>query len=88
MKGGRKVQAPSPCIHRRNGESQVLRNGLVEYAERMWKVYAPVSRDDVSRRNPPSGTGEVAEAVNRNDGRLIKRANMKCGGEVREMMFN
>ena len=70
------------------GKAEVLCNGLVEDAKRMWKVYATIRRDVVSCRDPPSCTREVAETIDRNYGRLIKWANVECRGEVREMMFN
>src|SRR5262249_2734122 len=70
------------------GKAEVLCNGLVEDAKRMWKVYATIRRDVVSCRDPPSCTREVTETIDRNYGRLIKWADVECRGEVREMMFN
>jgi hypothetical protein len=54
------------------GKAEVLCNGLVEDAKRMWKVYATVRRDFVSCRDPPSCTREVTETIDRNYSRLIK----------------
>ena len=70
------------------GKAEVLCNGLVEDAKRMWKVYATIRRDVVSCRDPPSCTREVTETIDRNYGRLIKWTDVECRGEVREMMFN
>src|SRR5262249_36884777 len=69
-------------------KAEVLCNGLVEDAKRMWKVYATIRRDVVSCRDPPSCTREVTETIDRNYGRLIKWADVECRGQVCEMMFN
>src|SRR5215471_20583865 len=70
------------------GKAEVLCNGLVEDAKRVWKVSPTIRGDVVSSRDPPSCTREVTETIDRNYGRLIKWADVECRREVREMMFN
>ena len=63
-------------------------NGLVENAERMWKVYATIKGDVVSCRDSPSCTREIAEAIYGDYRCLIEGADMESRGKVSQMMLD
>src|SRR5947208_10156557 len=53
-------------------EAEVLGQRLVEDAERMREVHPPFHSYVGPAADPPSGAAEVAEAVDRNDDRLVE----------------
>ena len=70
------------------GKAQILRQRLVEDAERMRKIHPPVDGDVLALADAPGGAGEIAEPVDRNDDGLLERRDMKGRGKMREMMLD
>ena len=71
------------------GKAEILRQRLVEDAERMRKIHAAVlPRDRSPLPDAPSRTGEIAEAVDRNDHGLLERRHVKGRGQMREVMLD
>src|ERR1035437_486172 len=58
-------------------KSEILGQRLIENSERMREVHAAVDRESVPSSRAPGCTGEVAEAVDRNDDRLIEGRDVK-----------
>ena len=76
-----KEQAPSPCIRRRNAETEILRERLIEDAKRVRKIDTlPSILIDLTVSDTPGGAGKIAKTIDRNDDRLIERRNVKGGG--------
>ena len=69
-------------------KAEILGQRLIEDAERMREVHAAVDRERAPSPHAPGCAGEVAEAVDRNDDRLIEGRHVKGGGKMREMMFD
>src|SRR5205823_1411753 len=69
-------------------EPEILGQSLVKDAERVREIHPSFELDIRSAANAPSSAGEIAESVNRDDGRLVKRRHMKRGREVRQVMFD
>ncbi len=61
-------------------KSEVLRECLIENTERMRKIHAAMNRDFGLRCRAPGRAREIAETIDRDNRRLIKRPDMKCRG--------
>src|SRR5262245_2657433 len=59
------------------GETQILRERLVEDPERVWEIHAAIDGDDATAADPPCRAGEVAEAVDRDHHGLSEGRNME-----------
>ena len=68
-------------------KAEILRERLIEDAERMREIDPAMSRDFASRRRPPGRAREIAESIDRNNGRLIEGADVECRGKMRQMML-
>src|SRR5262245_9904964 len=53
-------------------KAQILCKGLIENAERVWKVYPPIDGDVVTLPDTPGCAREIAEAIDRNGNRFLK----------------
>ena len=69
-------------------KAKVLRQRLVEDAERMREVNAAGDGDDITAPDTPGRTGKITEAIDRDDSRLFERRDMERRREVREMMLD
>ena len=69
-------------------KAQILRQRLIEDAERMREIHASVDGDGLASADPPRSAGEVAEAVDRDDDGFGERRNMEGRGKMREMMLD
>ena len=47
-----------------------------------------IDRDSIAATSPPSSASEIAETIDRDDNRLLKRGYVKSGRKVRQVMFN
>src|SRR2546426_7062927 len=70
------------------GKAEILGQGLVEDAERMREMDPPLDADLPPATHSPGGAGKVAEAVDRNDDRLVEGRHVKRRGQMREMMLD
>ena len=70
-------------------KAEILRERLVEDAERMREI-APArrSRCRVPCPTPQAALRKVAEAIDRDDDRLLERRDVEGRGEMREMMLD
>src|SRR5258708_10101241 len=69
-------------------KTEVLRERLVEDAERVRKVHLPLDRHRTPATQPPGRACEVTETIHRDGGGFVERRHEKCGSEVREMVVN
>ena len=69
-------------------KAEILRQRLIEDAERMREIDAAVDGDLRPAADAPGGAGEIAEAIDRNDDRLIEGRDVKGRGQMRQMMFD
>src|SRR5271166_5424447 len=69
-------------------KAQILRQGLIEHAERMRKIHPPVDRDILTLPGTPGRAGEVSEPIDRDDDGFFEWGNMEGRGEMRQMMFD
>ena len=69
-------------------KAEILRQRLIEDAERMRKIHPSIDRDVCALARPPGRAGEIAEAIDRDDDRLFERRNMKGRGQMREVMLD
>ena len=69
-------------------KAQILRERLIEDAKRMRKKHASIDGDVGAPADPPGSAGEIAEAIDRDNDRLIEWRNVKGRGQMREMMFD
>ena len=70
------------------GKAEILGQRLIEDAERMREIDAAVDTDVAALARSPGGAGEIAEAVDRDDHRLVERRDVKGRGEMREVMLD
>src|SRR5205807_9959411 len=70
------------------GKAEILRYGLIKYAERMWEMHPAFEHDIRPAPDPPGGAGEIAEPVDRDDDRLLEWRNVESGREMRQMMLD
>ena len=69
-------------------KTEILGQGLVEDAERMGEVHTPLDGEIAPASHTPGRTRKIAEAVDRDDDRLLEGRHVKGGGKMREMMFD
>ena len=69
-------------------KAEILRERLIEDAERMREIDSAFDRDFTPRCRAPRRAREIAESVDRDDGRLIERADMEGRGQMRQMMLD
>ena len=70
------------------GKAKILRQRLIEDAERMRKIDAAIDADVAALPDAPGGAGEIAEAVDRDDDRLLEGRDVKGRGEMGEVMLD
>ena len=61
-------------------KAEILRERLIEDAERMWEIYSAMGRDFAAACRTPGRAREIAEAIDRNNGRLIEGRDVECRG--------
>src|SRR5256885_10087703 len=69
-------------------KTEVLRQRLVEDAERMWEIHLSFDGHGAPATQPPGRACEVTETVHRDGGGFVERRDEKCRSEVREMVVN
>jgi hypothetical protein len=60
------------------GKAEILRERLVEDAERVREMHPAVDLDVGALRDPPGGAGKIAEAIDRGDNGFLERRDMEC----------
>ena len=69
-------------------KAEVLRQRLVEDAERMREVDLVLDLDLRAAADAPGRAGEVAEAVHRDDDRLVERRDVEGRRQVRQVVLD
>src|SRR4029077_5093009 len=69
-------------------EAEELRKCGIENAQRMREGNRPSDFYSIPSSYTPHHTAEIAEAVDGDDGGLLKRRREECAGEMRPMMFH
>src|SRR5438876_11761210 len=67
-------------------KTEVLRQRLIEDAERMCEIHLSFDGHRAPATQPPGRACEVTEAVHRDGGGFVERRNERCRSEVREMV--
>ncbi len=70
------------------GKAEILRERLIEDAERMREIDAAIDPDGGALPDTPGGAGEIAKTVDRDDDRLLEGRDVEGGGEVGEMVLD
>src|SRR5262249_24481290 len=69
-------------------EAEILRERLVEDAERMRKRHAAADIDVAAAPQPPGRGGEIARPVDRNANRFLERRHQERRSHMREVMLD
>src|SRR5262249_38490746 len=69
-------------------KSEKLGNRLIEDAERMGKIDAPIDSNRGALAYPPSSACKIAKSVDRNRGSPFKRRDMKGRGQMGRVMLH
>ena len=69
-------------------ETEVLRQCLIENAQRVREIHPPADFNLGAATHAPGGAGEIPEPIHRHRSRFLERRNQERRGQVRDMMLN
>src|SRR5438034_3890023 len=69
-------------------KAEILRQRLIEDAERMREIHASIDGNGLAPSHPPRCAAEIAEAIDREDDGFGKRRNMECRGKMCKVVLD